>query len=418
MPFGVSEGNFSIGTGEIVVQSQSISRSRLMDEQRREREGKEADREAERTREKAADASSPASRTDRFTDSSSGSAKMMSASPVGNFYIYSFDGKLLQVYDVYGHLLKDYIYMGDRLIAEYDHVGSRYLYYTPDQINTTRVVTDQVGNVVYSAVHDPYGGIQQTLVSTFDPQIKFSGKERDAESQLDYFGARYYDRSQYRFISVDAVRNASLPLFDAQYTNFYSFSRDNPISFFDPNGAFAVRIVVTRTGMTSSGITGTLAMETPFGTSSYRTTEPPYKGTTKARTRDSESAIQAGTYEGVLERGANIGGYIVDAIRLVNNNLLGNRTGIYIHSGTITRGCILVDYMITSGQPDTARQDMINTIDLAESALDTCSSVLQVYEGFAGLFSINDFPEITVTVQWTPVLLGILISRCLVGISI
>jgi hypothetical protein len=50
--------------------------------------------------------------------------------------------------------------MGDRLIAEYDHVGSRYLFYTPDQINSTRVVTDNTGTVVYSAAHDPYGGIQ------------------------------------------------------------------------------------------------------------------------------------------------------------------------------------------------------------------------------------------------------------------
>jgi hypothetical protein len=114
----------------------------------------------------------------------------MSAAPVGNFYIYSFDGKLLQLYNVYGTLLKDYIYMGDRLIAEYDHVGTRLLYYTPDQINTTRVVTDQSGNVVYSVVHDPYGGIQQTgQNNTYDPQLKFSGKEHDVESELDYFGA-------------------------------------------------------------------------------------------------------------------------------------------------------------------------------------------------------------------------------------
>ncbi len=70
---------------------------------------------------------------------------MMSASPVGNFYIYSFDGKLLNLYNVYGTLLKDYIDMGDRLIAEYDHVGARLLYYTPDQINSTRVVTDSAG---------------------------------------------------------------------------------------------------------------------------------------------------------------------------------------------------------------------------------------------------------------------------------
>ena len=41
------------------------------------------------------------------------------------------------------------------------------------------------GTVVYSAVHDRYGRIQQTgQDNTFDPLLKFSGKERDAVSQL------------------------------------------------------------------------------------------------------------------------------------------------------------------------------------------------------------------------------------------
>jgi RHS repeat-associated protein len=139
----------------------------------------------------------------------------LSALPVGSYYIYSFDGRLMQVYDMFGELLKDYIYMGDRLVAEYDHVGQLLLYYTPDQINSTRVVTDSTGTVVYSAAHDPYGGIQQTWLSNYDPQLKFSGKERDVESQLDYFGARYYDRNIYRFISPDPVMSRNVRNFGA-----------------------------------------------------------------------------------------------------------------------------------------------------------------------------------------------------------
>ena len=131
---------------------------------------------------------------------------------------------------------KNYIYMGDRLIAEYDHVGGRFLYYTPDQINSTRIVTDDTGTVVYSAAHDPYGGIQQTWVNTFDPMPKFSGKERDEESQLDYFGARYYDKAQYRFISVDPKVTRRLVQLEPQKWNFYSFCFNNPISLPDPTG--------------------------------------------------------------------------------------------------------------------------------------------------------------------------------------
>ena len=168
---------------------------------------------------------------------------MMSASPVGNFYIYSFDGKLLQMYDVFGTLLKEYIYMGDRLIAEHDHVGARLLYYTPDQINTTRVVTDQAGTVVYSATYSPYGGVPQIpdQHNNIDPLQKFSGKERDTESGLDYFGARYYDRSLYRFISADPIISRQIVWFDSQLWNLYPICFNNPISLIDRTGSMEAR---------------------------------------------------------------------------------------------------------------------------------------------------------------------------------
>ena len=166
---------------------------------------------------------------------------MMSASPVGNYYIYSFDGKLLQVYDVYGALLKDFIYMGSRLIAEYDHVGARFLYYTPDQINSTRIVTDQSGNVVYSATYAPYGETR-TEQGTMDPLPKFSGKERDAESQLDYFGARYYDHAIYSFISVDPEIPTRAVLYNPQGWNLYNYCWSNPVSNLDPDGKQTIEI--------------------------------------------------------------------------------------------------------------------------------------------------------------------------------
>jgi hypothetical protein len=91
--------------------------------------------------------------------------------------------------------VRDYIYMGGKLIAEYRPQENAYLYYATDQIGSTRIVTDDTGAVVYAAAHDPWGGIQKTWTNAYDPALKFSGKERDTESGLDYFGARYYDHS-------------------------------------------------------------------------------------------------------------------------------------------------------------------------------------------------------------------------------
>ncbi|HRT84402.1 MAG TPA: hypothetical protein P5523_07155 [Bacteroidales bacterium] len=38
---------------------------------------------------------------------------------------------------------------GAKMVAEYHPVDNKYYYYTTDQINSTRVVTDGLGNVVY-----------------------------------------------------------------------------------------------------------------------------------------------------------------------------------------------------------------------------------------------------------------------------
>jgi RHS repeat-associated protein len=133
------------------------------------------------------------------------------------------------------------------MVAEYqpnrvNPQTGKYYYYTTDQINSTRVVTDDEGNVVYSAVHDPYGGVQQTWVNTFNPGWKFSGKEQDAESGLYYFGARYYDPGLYRFLSPDPVIPTDRALYNPQRWNLYGYCGNNPINFVDLDGRILVPV--------------------------------------------------------------------------------------------------------------------------------------------------------------------------------
>jgi RHS repeat-associated protein len=126
----------------------------------------------------------------------------------------------------------------NRLLAEYQPVTATKYYYTSDQINSTRIITDSSGSVVYSAVFDPYGGMQKQWVNTYSPSLKFSGKEREGNSELDYFGARYYDHLKYRFISVDLVINKDEALGNPQLWNLYAYCRNNPVTYLDPNGAY------------------------------------------------------------------------------------------------------------------------------------------------------------------------------------
>ncbi len=70
--------------------------------------------------------------------------------------------------------------------------------------------------------------------------LKFTGKERDAETGLDYFGARYFSGAQGRFTSPDwSAKPQAVPyadLTDPQTLNLYGYVRNNPLRRADPDG--------------------------------------------------------------------------------------------------------------------------------------------------------------------------------------
>jgi RHS repeat-associated protein len=69
---------------------------------------------------------------------------------------------------------------------------------------------------------------------------QFTGKERDAESGLDMFGARYYGSSLGRFMTADRPfedQHARSP----QSWNLYSYARNNPLRYTDATGNACVQ---------------------------------------------------------------------------------------------------------------------------------------------------------------------------------
>jgi RHS repeat-associated protein len=64
---------------------------------------------------------------------------------------------------------------------------------------------------------------------------KFTGKERDDETGLDYFGERYYSSVQGRFISVDPLM-ASAKASNPQTWNRFAYVLNNPLRYIDPDG--------------------------------------------------------------------------------------------------------------------------------------------------------------------------------------
>jgi RHS repeat-associated protein len=67
-------------------------------------------------------------------------------------------------------------------------------------------------------------------------QRNTTGKERDTESGLDYFVARYYGSNMGRFMSPDPLMATPQRLLDPQEWNMYGYARNNPLSITDPTG--------------------------------------------------------------------------------------------------------------------------------------------------------------------------------------
>ena len=120
-----------------------------------------------------------------------------------------------------------YYYYGTGLIAKEEDNQLEYVH--KDNLGSTRVVTDLNGNTIESNTYLPYGENLDSSRETFT----FTGKELDS-SGLQYFGARYYDPSLGRFISVDPIGDGG---------NWYEYAASNPLKFVDPTGMVGENVV-------------------------------------------------------------------------------------------------------------------------------------------------------------------------------
>jgi RHS repeat-associated protein len=121
--------------------------------------------------------------------------------------------------------------------------GTRVEYYHLDALGSVRVVTNASGQVVRRHDFGPFG--EEVAPSYPSPERKlFTGQERDAETGLDYFGARYYRADIGRFTTIDPVYTWTENLVDPQRWNRYTYVRNNPLRYLDPDGREVVQMVV------------------------------------------------------------------------------------------------------------------------------------------------------------------------------
>jgi len=190
--------------------------------------------------------------TATYTYDSEGHRVLNTAGGVNGF-IYGIDGNVVADVSGTGGWDTGYVYLGGSLIAQYRD-GTTYSIFT-DHLGSTRLITRLDKSVYDSLDFMPFGEQSAGDTGTIH---KFTGKERDSESGLDNFGARYDSSSMGRFISADDT-SAEDNEGDPQGLNLYSYVQDNPINATDPDGHDCVFVSGNKAEVKSgscSGISG------------------------------------------------------------------------------------------------------------------------------------------------------------------
>ncbi len=96
---------------------------------------------------------------------------------------------------------------------------------------------NQAGAITWRENYQPFGEKLENSSASTDNDIWFGGKEYDDDTELSFFGARYYEPTIGRFVSIDPQG------FDEE--NIFSFGRyaygnNNPYKFVDPDGRAAI----------------------------------------------------------------------------------------------------------------------------------------------------------------------------------
>ena len=142
-----------------------------------------------------------------------------------------------------------FAYDGDNLIEEANTSGAaqaRYLqglnideplamlrsastsYYNADGIGSITSVASSAGALTNTYTYDSFGKLSASTGSLTNP-FRYTAREFDSETNLQFSRSRYYEPGAGRFLTEDPMQ------FKAGY-NFYSYVLNDPLNFFDPWG--------------------------------------------------------------------------------------------------------------------------------------------------------------------------------------
>jgi RHS repeat-associated protein len=157
-------------------------------------------------------------------------------------YLYDLEGHQVSEVSAAGAWNRGEVYVGGRHLATYSGGASGATYFIhADWLGTERARSTVAGAVCETIKSLPFGDGLATSGSCGDPSpLHFTGKQHDAETNLDDFDARYYSSGLARFMIPDwAAKATAVPYAefgDPQSLNLYSYVRNNPVTAVDADG--------------------------------------------------------------------------------------------------------------------------------------------------------------------------------------
>ena len=148
------------------------------------------------------------------------------------YHFFDTAGTLLGQYDGSGALLREQVWMDNKLVGGYTPGGGAALH---TDRNGSPVVLTAAGATVARVGYFPYGERwtppdpkRDVVGGTF-----YAGRLEDPVSGLLYHEARWYHPGLRRFVSPDPI---GIREDDIHSTNRYSYASNNPLRFVDPDG--------------------------------------------------------------------------------------------------------------------------------------------------------------------------------------
>ena len=180
---------------------------------------------------------------------------------------YTYDENGLRTSKNFGIYKYDYIYDGDKLIAELktDPDNGNYLdrkeyfydgndevigftrrngqdtyFYLKDAEGNIIGFTDSNGNILGLYDYDAWGKVSHRYSASWENPLTYRGYYYDDENMVYYLQSRYYNPQWGRFLNADIPEIAQQSKGKINGLNLFAYCCNNPVNYSDPTGMIAV----------------------------------------------------------------------------------------------------------------------------------------------------------------------------------